>query len=139
MSDRTNTEIFEAWIGAHRAHDIDTMLTLVTEDVAIESAAGSAMPPANGKEQARRHWETIYGTFPDMRMEAVDVTDGGDTLFAEISHSGTMEGPMRDKPPTGKRYELTGAFRIDFADGRIRSLKSYWDTGAMARQLGLMG
>jgi len=31
-----------------------------------------------------------------------------------------------------------GAFRIDFIEGKIRSIKSYWDTAAMARQLGLM-
>jgi ketosteroid isomerase-like protein len=97
MGANGNGETFERWIAAHRAHDIDTMLTLVTDDVTIESAAGSAMPSAAGKEQARRHWQTIYGTFPDMRMEAVDLTTDGDTVFAEISHGGTMEGPMGDK------------------------------------------
>ncbi len=138
MGDHENTETFAKWIEAHRAHDIDTMLTLVTDDVTIESAAGGAMPPASGKDQARRHWQTIYGTFPDMRMEAVDLTTDGDTLFAEISHGGTMEGSMGDKPPTGKSYNVTGAFRIDFLGGQIRNIKSYWDTAAMARQLGLM-
>jgi predicted ester cyclase len=114
------------------------MLTLVTEVVTVASAAGSAMPPALGKDQARRHWQTIYGTFPDMRMDAVDLTMDGDTAFAEISHGGTMQGPMGDKAPTGKAYNVTGAFRIDFIEGKIRSIKSYWDTAAMARQLGLM-
>jgi steroid delta-isomerase-like uncharacterized protein len=139
MGANGNGETFERWIAAHRAHDIDTMLTLVTDDVTIESAAGSAMPSAAGKEQARRHWQTIYGTFPDMRMEAVDLTTDGDTVFAEISHGGTMEGPMGDKPPTGKTYNVTGAFRIDFAAQKISNIRSYWDTAAMARQLGLMG
>jgi steroid delta-isomerase-like uncharacterized protein len=139
MGDHENRDTFSRWIGAHRAHDIDTMLTLVTDDVTIESAAGPAMPPASGKDQARRHWEAIYGTFPDLRMEAVDLTTEGDTIFAEISHAGTMKGPMGAKPPTGKSYQVTGAFRIDFSAGRIRGIKSYWDTAAMARQLGLTG
>ena len=43
------------------------------------------------------------------------------------------------KPPTGKSYKVTGAFRLDFSGGKIRGIKSYWDTAAMARQLGLMG
>jgi steroid delta-isomerase-like uncharacterized protein len=139
METGQNAETFESWIKAHRAHDIDTMLSLVTDDVSIESAAGSAMPSASGKEEARHHWNTIYGTFPDMKMDAVDVTRDGNTVFAEISHGGTMEGPMMGKPPTGKHYELTGAFRIDFATGKIRRIRSYWDTAAMTRQLGLMG
>lgn len=44
---------------------------------------------------------------------------------------------MGDKAPTGKSYNVTGAFRIDSTEGKIRSIKSYWDTAAMARQLGL--
>ena len=139
MGSHENTQVFTRWIGAHRAHDIDTMLTFVTDDVTIESAAGSAMPPAKGKDEARRHWQAIYGTFPDMRMEEVDTTADGDTLFAEISHGGTMKGPMGAKPPTGKSYKVTGAFRLDFSGGKIRGIRSYWDTAAMARQLGLMG
>ena len=133
-----NTDTFEHWIRAHQAHEIDEMLTYLTEDVTISSAAGADMPPAVGREQAATHWQTIYTTFPDFRMEAVEVTEAGDTLFAEISHGGTMEGPMGPRQPTGKSYRLQGAFRFDFEGGRISSILSYWDTASMARQLGLV-
>jgi ketosteroid isomerase-like protein len=114
------------------------MLTLVTEDITIQSAAGDAMPPAVGKDQARHHWQTIYDTFPDMRMDPVDVVGGGEVLFAEISHGGTMQGAMGPNQPTGKDYRTQGAFRLDFSEGKIRSIRSYWDTATMARQLGLV-
>ena len=139
MGSRENTETFTKWIEAHRAHDLDTMLTFVTDDITIQSAAGADMPPAKGKDEARHHWQTIYNSFPDMRMDAVDLTSEGDTLFAEISHGGTMEGPMGPKQPTGKSYRTQGAFRFNFSDGKIRSILSYWDTAAMAKQLGLVG
>ena len=139
MGSRENTETFTKWIEAHRAHDLDTMLTFVTDDITIQSAAGADMPPAKGKDEARHHWQTIYNSFPDMRMDAVDLTSEGDTLFAEISHGGTMEGPMGPKQPTGKSYRTQGAFRIDFSEGKIRSILSYWDTAAMAKQLELVG
>jgi steroid delta-isomerase-like uncharacterized protein len=139
MGSRENTETFTKWIEAHRAHDLDTMLTFVTDDITIQSAAGGDMPPAKGKDEARHHWQTIYNSFPDMRMDAVDLTSEGDTLFAEISHGGTMEGPMGPKQPTGKSYRTQGAFRFDFSDRKIRSILSYWDTAAMAKQLGLVG
>jgi len=134
-----NTETFAQWIEAHRAHDLDRLVTYLTDDVIIQSAAGADMPPATGKEQARHHWQTIYTTFPDFRMDAVALTSDGDTLFAEISHGGTMKGPMGPKQPTGRRYQTQGAFRFDFSNGKIRSILSYWDTAAMARQLGLVG
>ena len=139
MGTSQNAETFNRWIEAHRAHDIDTMLSFVTDDVTIQSAAGGNMPPAKGKDEARHHWQTIYNTFPDMRMDAIDLTSEEDTLFAEISHGGTMEGPMGPRQPTGQSYRLDGAFRIDFSDGKIRSILSYWDTAAMAKQLGLLG
>ena len=134
-----NTETFTQWIAAHRAHDLDKLLTFLTDDVTIRSAGGADMPPAKGKEQARHHWQTIFSTFPDFRMDTVALTSDGDTLFAEISHGGTMQGPMGPKPPTGRSYRTQGAFRLDFWNGRIRSILSYWDTGSMAKQLGLGG
>ena len=139
MGTRANIETFNQWIEAHRAHDLDKLVTFLTDDVTIQSAAGADMPPAKGKDEARHHWQTIYNTFPDMRMDAVDLTSEGDTLFAEISHGGTMEGPMGPKQPTGQSYRTQGAFRIDFSEGKIRSILSYWDTATMAKQLGLIG
>lgn len=133
-----NLDTFSQWITAHQAHDIDKLLTFLTDDVTIKSSAGADMPPARGKEEAATHWRTIYKTFPDFRMEAVRVTESGDVMFAEISHGGTMKGPMGPKEPTGKSYRVQGAFRFDFVGGKIASILSYWDTGAMARQLGLL-
>ena len=138
MGRQENVQIFNEWIAAHRAHDIDSLVTFLTDDVTIQSSAGKSMPPANGKDEARAHWQTIYNAFPDMRMDAVDVTADGDTLFAEIQHGGTMKGNMGPKEPTGKSYKVQGAFRFDFSEGKIRSILSYWDTGAMMGQLGLI-
>ena len=111
----------------------------VTDDITIRSSAGASMPPAKGKDEARHHWQTIYDAFPDMRMDLVDVTSEGDTMFAEISHGGTMEGAMGPRQPTGKSYRTTGAFLFDFSGGKIQSILSYWDTATMAQQLELGG
>lgn len=139
MGTRENTATFTQWIEAHRAHDLDRLGTFLADDVTIKSAAGADMPPAQGKDEARHHWQTIYNAFPDMRLDLVDLTAEGDTLFAEITMAGTMEGPMGPRQPTGKSYQTTGAFRFDFSDGKIRSILSYWDTASMAKQLELVG
>ena len=137
MAKEQNVHTFKEWIAAHRAHDLDRLLTFVTDDITIQSSAGRNMPPAKGKQEARVHWQTIYNAFPDMRMEAVDVTAEEDRIVAEIEHGGTMKGKMGGKEPTGKRYRVKGAFRFDFSGGKIRSILSYWDTASMAAQLGL--
>ncbi|MFV1998778.1 MAG: nuclear transport factor 2 family protein [Acidimicrobiia bacterium] len=137
MGKEQNVQTFTKWIEAHQAHDIDTLVTFLTDDITIRSAAGANMPPAKGKDEARHHWQSIYDAFPDFRMDAVDVTSEGDTLFAEISHGGTMEGQMGPFQPTGQSYRTQGAFRIDFSEGKMCSILSYWDTAAMMKQLSL--
>jgi steroid delta-isomerase-like uncharacterized protein len=138
MSKQDNLQTFDEWITAHRAHDLGRLLSFVTDDITIRSAAGEKMPPANGKEEAREHWGGIFEAFPDFRMEALAITAEEDRLVAEISHGGTMKGKMGDKEPTGKSYRLTGAFRMDFSNGKIHRIQSYWDTASMASQLGLI-
>lgn len=138
MSKDDNLRVFNEWVAAHRAHDLDKLLTFVTDDITIQSAAGGKMPPANGREGARVHWQTIFNTFPDMRIDALGTVSEGDTIFAQISHGGTMNGKMGDMEPTGKSYRTEGAFRIDFSGEKIKSIKTYWDTATMMMQLGLM-
>jgi steroid delta-isomerase-like uncharacterized protein len=138
MNNEKNIEVFNQWLEAHIAHDLDALLECVTEDINIKSAAGGKMPPATNKEEARMHWASIYESFPDMRMELVDMTVSGDDMVAEISHGGTMTGAMGDKQPTGESYRVTGAFRMKFEDGKIKSILSYWDTASMLMQLNLI-
>ncbi len=137
MGTDENLRTFDKWLAAHRAHDLDGLLNCVTDDVVIRSAAGAKMPPANGKNEARHHWKTIYDTFPDFRMDLLETTTDGDRLVAELSHGGTMTGKMGPVPPTGRSYRVEGAFRMDFLDGKIHRIQSYWDTALMAEQLGL--
>ena len=138
MSREDNILAFKDWLAGHIAHDIDRMLRNVTDDITVQSAAGQNMPPAKGKEEARVHWQTIYDAFPDMRMEEIDFTADDNKIVAELSHGGTMKGKMGDKEPTGKEYRVASAFRLDFQDGKIGAIKSYWDTASMMMQLGLI-
>lgn len=138
MSKEQNLRVFNEWIAAHRDHDIEKMLTYLTEDVTIKSAAGPNMPPAKGKSEAGMHWRTIFDAFPDFKMNALSTTCEEEIVFAEISHGGTMKGKMGGKEPTGKSYRLNGAFRIDFDSGKIKSILSYWDTNSQLAQLGLI-
>ena len=138
MKNENNINTLHKWVACHVAHDIDGMLEFLTDDISITSAAGGKMPPASNKEEAAHHWQTIYDAFPDMKMETISVLSQDNTLFVEISHGGTMEGAMGPMQPTGKSYRLEGAFKFNFEDGKIRSIRSYWDPGSMMMQLGLI-
>lgn len=138
MGSLENIKIFQNWIEAHLQQDVDRMLGFVTDDIVIRRS-GSDFVPRRGKEEVRSHWLAVFASFPDLREEIIDVTARGDTLIAEALLSGTMHGAIGNRQPTGARFEVRGAFRIDFRDGLIRSVMSYWDTADMTRQLGLSG
>ena len=155
MGKEENVRVFHEFVAAHRAHDIEKMVTLLAEDITIRSATGRDKPPFRGKQEAAAHWRSMYTTFPDFRMDAIEVTAVGDRVLAEIEHGGTMRGQMKgqtddweathypfshlkDQGPTGKSYRVQSAFRMEFSDGKIRSIISYWDTLSMLSQLGLL-
>ena len=133
-----NVEIFQNWMEAHLEQDVDKMLSFVTDDIVIRRSS-SGFLPRRGKDEVRSHWMAVFASFPDLREEIIDVTAEGDTLVAEALLSGTMRGPIGNSQPTGAGFRVRGAFRIDFRDGLIRSVTSYWDTADMNKQLGLSG
>ena len=136
MSGLENIEIFQDWMQAHLEQDVDKMLSFVSDDIVIRRSS-SGFVPRRGKDEVRSHWMAVFASFPDLREEIIDVTGEGDTLIAEALLSGTMRGPIGNSQPTGARFRIRGAFRIDFRDGLIRSVMSYWDTADMSKQLGL--
>ena len=112
MSSNENIDTFTKWIEAHRAHDLDTLVTFLTDDVTIQSAAGADMPPAKGKVEARHHWQTIYQTFPDFRMDAVDLTSQG--------------APCSPRSPTAAPWKVPWARRSQL--GAATALKAHFDS-----------
>ena len=115
------------------------MLTFLTEDVQITSASPD-MTPARGKQEATAHWQGIYDAFPDFHMTPVNVTadeKAENRLIAVMDFKGTHNGNFAGKPPTGKKFEIRGGkFAIDFRDGKILEIKSFWDPKDLMRQLG---
>lgn len=89
---------------------------------------------------ARRWISPFRQSFPDFRMEIVDLIAEGDTVVAYFRCSGTHEGAWLDYPATGKRFEGVDEiyiFRVE--EGRLVSATAVEDNLARLRQLGLFG
>ena len=71
--------------------------------------------------RAARQWiGPFQESFPDFRMEIVDLIAEGDTVVAHFKCSGTQLGDWRGRAPTGRRFEDVDAiyaFRV--AKGRL--------------------
>lgn len=90
--------------------------------------------------RARRWFAPFRASFPDVRMEVVQLVAEGDAVVGRFLCSGTHLGPWRGHEPTGQRFERVDEvyfFRLE--DGRIVEMWGLEDTASRLRQLGLSG
>lgn len=120
----------------------------------IERAASYAAPDATwemiptqetyrgpaGFAECLRNLKTAY---PDLKVRVENQIASENLVACELlctgTHKGTMKSPRGEIPATGKRIE-TRVFEIwEFQHGKVRRLRSYYDTMGMMQQLGQMG
>jgi predicted ester cyclase len=102
-------------------------------DAIGEVAAGDIAEAAEGWVGPFRE------SFPDFRMDVVDVIAEGDKVVGHFKCSGTQEGEWRGRPASGRRFEDVDEvyiFRVE--DGRLAAVSAVVeDNLARLRQLGL--
>ena len=86
-----------------------------------------------------RAWIAPFRTsFPDMRMDIVDLIAEGDTVVGRFTCSGTHLGAWLGHPPTGRRFEAVDEVYIfRFASDRIAEAWGIEDNLGRLEQLGL--
>jgi predicted ester cyclase len=95
-----------------------------------------AHPPV--VEVARRWIDPFRASFPDFRMEVVELIAEGDKVVAHFRCSGTHLGDWLGRPPTGRRFEeVDEIYVFTLRDGRLASAVVVEDNLSRARQLGL--
>jgi predicted ester cyclase len=90
--------------------------------------------------EAARWVGPFTASFPDFRMDVVDVIAEGDKVVGHFKCSGTHEGEWRGAPPTGRRFEdVDEVYIFQVEDGRLASaLAVVEDNLTRMRQLGLV-
>jgi predicted ester cyclase len=88
---------------------------------------------------AARRWIALFrASFPDVRMEVVDLIAEGDKVVGRFTCSATHRGAWLGHAPTGRRFERVDEVTIyRFRDGRIAHAWSLEDTHSRLGQLGL--
>jgi predicted ester cyclase len=88
---------------------------------------------------AARRWITPFrASFPDVRMEVVELIGEGDMVVGRLTCSATHLGAWLGHAPTGRRFERVDEVSIfRLRDGRIIHMWSLEDTLGRLQQLGL--
>jgi predicted ester cyclase len=89
---------------------------------------------------ARRWIGPFRESFPDFRMEVVDVIAEPDKAVGHFKCSGTNEGEWQGNPPTGRRFEdVDEIYIFSVEDGRLAgALAAVEDNVKRMRQLGTL-
>jgi predicted ester cyclase len=87
---------------------------------------------------ARRWIAPFRASFPDVRMELVELIGESDTVVGRFTCSATHPGEWLGQASTGRRFErVDEVWILRFRDGRIVHVWSLEDTLDRQRQLGL--
>jgi predicted ester cyclase len=111
---------------------VDEVLNNGDMDV-IEELYSPRLAPA-----ARQWIAPFLASFPDVRMEVVDLIAEGDKVVGRFTCSATHLGEWLGHAPTGRRFEaIDEVYLFRIREGRIVHAWGLEDTLGRLRQLGL--
>ena len=106
-------ETLAAFADAWNRHDVDALMTFMTDDCVFETAAGPDPWGSRqvGREAVRSAFESVWKNFPDAQWRNGTHFVAGDRGVSEWLFTGTAAD--------GTRIEANGADVFTFRDGRI--------------------
>ena len=140
MSNEQNQATVLAVYFGFNAQDWAGLLDLVTEDFELEDVALGVS--WHGKE-GWREWLAAWAvSMPDAMTRVDSITVQDDRVVTEHTGGGTHTGPLQTPAgtisATGKTLQLRFAEVFEMREGKIKTMRAYWDTATLMRQLGLM-
>ncbi len=111
--------ILDGFAEAFNAHDLDKIVSYMTDDCIFEASAG---PDADGekfvgKAAVRKAFEDVFTTFRDARWNDPHHFISGNRAVSEWTFTGTKAD--------GSRVEVTGCDLFTFRDEKIYIKNSY--------------
>ena len=113
------TEVLQAFADAWNRHDVDELMSFMTEDCVFEASAGPDVCGTRyqGCEAVRVAFAEVWKTFPDAHWGNARHVIQGDRGVSEWTFTGTRAD--------GTRVEVDGCDLFTFRDGKIALKNSY--------------
>jgi steroid delta-isomerase-like uncharacterized protein len=113
----------EAW----NRHDIDALMSFMTDDCAFEASTGPDICGSrfSGRDAVRAAFADVWATFPDAHWDHARHFIQGDRGVSEWTFTGTRAD--------GARVEVNGCDLFTFRDGKIALKNSYRKNRAIVR------
>jgi steroid delta-isomerase-like uncharacterized protein len=113
------TDVLHQFAEAWNRHDIDALMSIMTEDCVFEASAGPDVCGTRyaGRDAVRSGFAEVWATFPDAHWGSARHIVIGDRGVSEWTFTGTRAD--------GTRVEVDGCDLFTFREGRIAVKDSY--------------
>jgi steroid delta-isomerase-like uncharacterized protein len=112
-------EFLQAFADAWNRHDVDALMSFMTEDCVFEASAGADVCGARyvGREAVRDGYAEVLSVYPDANWANARHLVHGDRGISEWTFTGTRAD--------GSRVEVNGCDLFTFRGGKIALKNSY--------------
>jgi steroid delta-isomerase-like uncharacterized protein len=87
-------------------------------------------------------WQAWKEAMPDVKGSVTNAFATGNTVILELTwqgtHTGPLVGPKSTVPATGKQQTTRASWVFNFAGGKIKESRHYFDMLAFMQQLGIL-
>jgi len=113
------TDMLQAFADAWNRHDVQALMSFMTEDCVFEASAGTDAWGTRyvGRDAVQAGFAEVWATFPDARWSDARHFVHGDRGVSEWTFTGTRAD--------GTRVEVNGCDLFTFEGGRIALKNSY--------------
>jgi steroid delta-isomerase-like uncharacterized protein len=114
-----SVEILQAFADAWNRHDVDALMSFMTDDCVFEASAGPDVQGERhvGGDAVRAAYAGVWATFPDAHWRGARHFVVGNRGVSEWTFSGTRAD--------GSRVDVNGCDVFTFRDGKIALKNSY--------------
>jgi steroid delta-isomerase-like uncharacterized protein len=118
-ANESTIELLDAFANAFNSHDVEAILSLMTDDTVFEASAGPDIKGqvSRGREAVGQAFQEVFDTFHDARWSDPKHFIAGDRAVTEWVFSGTRND--------GTRVEVQGCDVFTLRDGKIAIKNSY--------------
>lgn len=117
--DQVSVELLQAFADAWNRHDIDALMSFMTDDCIFEASAGSEVFGTRfvGRDAVRAGFADVWSTFPDAQWR--------NARHFVVRERGVSEWTFTGTRPDGTHVEVHGCDLFTFQGGKIALKNSY--------------
>jgi steroid delta-isomerase-like uncharacterized protein len=127
------------YVDALNRGDIETLADFYAEDAIVEGPSFKLEGKAAIREQIEKDLAAFTSRSVTYRHQFSSGSHGVIEWVIRAVHTGTVETPFGNVPPSGKCVQLTGVSIMEMrADGRIVRERVYCDDAGFLKQVGAL-